>query len=632
MPENKHHIRKLDENLINQIAAGEVVERPASVLKELLDNAVDAGATHISVQIKNGGIDRISVIDNGIGIPSDQAVTAIKSHTTSKLTSPDDLMRIATLGFRGEALASIAAVSEVEITTRSSGDTSATRLSSTCGKQEQAEKASREVGTTVTVAKLFHTVPARKMFLKAPRTEYRKLLEVFIPVVLIQPHIHFTFESDGKTIHTLPAIIDAEPGTLHPQRVKELFPDLDLVDIFYDGESIVIEGMIAHPSHKSTKTTSRYIFVNGRPVWDSGIAKSVQIGTGRFLPEGMRVPFFVSLRLPFEHVDVNVHPRKTEVRFANPYRIYAAVESAIQKAYETNVRAVQTATERLEHEQKETNIRRSADQRQYDRFRPSLEQRTIDECPLNTNLKTNRKYNVEQSLSFSRSLLEDAITIDNVGSESKTIRSQSDDRSESQQTIAVDDVVRARQYLGRYIVAEVASSLLIVDQHAAAERIRFEQLLRDYQGKEIAGQQLMIPVTISLAEPEAMYVDEQKVVFEHLGYDITVHASSVTISSVPAVLASGDHEAVFNSLLGDLQELEDFADNESKLKAKYRDSIIATMACHSSVRMQQKISDQEAVALIRALFQCDNAYACPHGRPIVWRLVSEEIDRRFDRV
>ncbi|MFH1547479.1 MAG: DNA mismatch repair endonuclease MutL, partial [bacterium] len=327
-------IHKLDQKVIDQIAAGEVVERPSSVLKELLENSIDADSTIITVKIRNGGIDYLEVQDKGVGISKDDLDECLNSHSTSKILQIDDIENIDTLGFRGEALSSISSVSTISVVSkeRDSEELGGYKIKSIFGDKSETSSASRDVGTTIVVESLFQNIPARKKFLKSGKTEYRKILDVFQKIVLINPHIHFILFNDDKQVFNLPLVTDSQKGTLHPQRVSEIVKNIKLLPIFYDGEGITIGGFVGHPKHFSSRVSDQYIFVNGRGIWDSGIAKSISLGASRYIPVGSKIPFVISITILPHLIDVNVHPQKSEIRFANPYRVYSAVEDAVKKS------------------------------------------------------------------------------------------------------------------------------------------------------------------------------------------------------------------------------------------------------------------------------------------------------------
>ncbi|MEA3357030.1 MAG: DNA mismatch repair endonuclease MutL, partial [Patescibacteria group bacterium] len=560
-----------------------------------------AGASKIVIKISGGGVNEICVQDDGSGIKKDDLELALESHATSKIQSMQDIVSVNTLGFRGEALSSIASVSKLELVSRIEKDT-AYSISCLGGKLSKISAISRDIGTTVRVKDLFYNIPARRKFLKTPKTEYRHILEVFTPVVLINPDVHFILESAGKSVYNLPAVQDASPKSVHPQRVSDVLKKLDFVNLFYEGNAITIGGMVGHPKHHVSRSTSQYIFVNGRPVWDSGIAKSVSLGASRFIPDGHKVPVVIAIGVPFEQVDVNVHPRKVEVRFANPYRIYSAVEQAVKEAYKKLGKV-------------------SEDDVDFDRFRKSGESGMFKSSDVGI-IGAGRKYSVKESIDFSKKLIQDSVPIVQKGAFNTDGFSQ-DSTGGSE--------LRARQFLNRYIVVAVNHNLWIIDQHAAAERVRFEKLLKEYDGKGIESQSLLIPIIVDLQKADIAFISENLGVFKYLGYRLGVGKSKVEITEVPAILSDADHQKLFVEIVGHLRDVDEMASKKNVLKDKYRDVVMATMACHSSVRMNRKLSDQESSSIVKSLLLCDNSYSCPHGRPIVWKMSVNVIDKHFDR-
>ncbi len=615
-------IKKLDPNLVDQIAAGEVVERPASVVKELVENSIDAGADKIEIVIEDGGKKSISIKDNGLGMSVEDLEVAVESHTTSKIESLDDIVNIRTLGFKGEALSSIASVSKMQIISLEEGGDNAYKVLVDGGEKSEPEITSRNRGTTITVEDIFYNVPARRKFLKTDKTEYRKILEVFSPIALINPQVHFILKSDGREVYNLPSIKDVNQGAIHPDRLSELFKDIDFVELFYDGESITVGGVVAHPRHHKSRTRNRYVFVNGRPVWDSGIVKAVSVGANRFIPATEKVPFAISVNISPKYVDVNVHPQKSEVRFSNPYRVYSAVEKAVKAAYEKDLQENESDAE-------------------FARFRKDGVRQGLSHTEAKE-IDTRKVYDSEDSLRFSRMVLEDSRQSD----KRKTSNHREDDSeapsffsAESSGSTNEDITIEShatfgaptQQFLNRYIVTERGNELWIIDQHAAAERIRFETLLDNYENKSIESQLLMDAQEIELSKSEAAFVNENMETLEQLGYSLEIVDSAIKLKAVPALLQGGDHESVIMEILDELEQIDDFADKQGILRGKYRDSVIATMACHSSVRMNRKLARQEADGIVKDLMRCRNSYSCPHGRPIIWKLSPKEIEKHFER-
>jgi len=431
--------------------------------------------------------------------------------------------------------------------TSTGGEKTAASIEISEGVRSSVSSVGRERGTTVTIKNLFQSVPARRKFLKLPQTEYRKIVETFFPIALIHPEIHFLFESEGKVVYNLPAVHSASSGALHPQRVKELLPNLEFIELFYDGEGIIVGGFAGHPRHQGPKVGTRYVFVNSRPIWDGGVARSVETGASRFISQGMKIPFLISLNMPYAQIDVNVHPRKQEVRFANPYRVFTAVESAVKRSFQDSLRE-----ELLEKEDESVSrLRRGG---VVSSFGVSEENEQFMKTTSDGGHRFGRpsRQAVEESLSFSKMILNDsneAREYDSSNGQSVLDQVPSGNVSESDAL----DYVSARQFLGRYIVAEAKGALMIVDQHAAAERIRYEKLLCDYAADGVESQALMLPVEFSVSDAEALFVEEIRDVIAAFGYTVLVQGSKISISSVPLVIATGNHEHIFREILQDLQ-------------------------------------------------------------------------------
>lgn len=590
-------IHKLNQKVIDQIAAGEVVERPASVLKELIENSIDADARDINIKIENGGMSLIEVIDDGVGISKGDLGLCLDSHSTSKIKEIEDIINIDTLGFRGEALSSISVVSRVCILSRESGSskTGGNMIEVKGGDKSAIKTTSRDNGTTVVVEDIFYNIPARKKFLKSPRTEYRKILDVFLPIALINPNVHFVLENDGKQVYNLPAIKDSQKGTVHPQRLKSLIKDVEFFPVFYDGEGITIGGYIGHPKHFSKRVSEQYIFVNGRNIWDFGIVKSVSLGARRFIPKGTKIPFVISINILPRLVDVNVHPRKSEIRFLNPYRVYSAVEMSVNKAL--------GSVSKTDKENRDELFRVDQEEKQ----RPDIGH---DESRAEL-FRSGKDYDVDESMEFSRIILQDS------------------DVDEYKASFKGDNGAVV-QLLNRYIVTEKDGDILIIDQHAAAERIRFEKLLQEYSGKGVESQSMLVPIQLDITASDREFIKEYIKALRWFGFEFDIN-KKVSVKAIPSLLSGADISLLVKDVIERLKDVEEFENKDQILSGEYKDSVIAIMACHSSVRANKKISKLEAKQILEDLSKCENAYSCPHGRPIVWKLNPSEIDKHFNR-
>ena len=597
---NKYVLNELSQDVVNKIAAGEVVERPSSVVKELVDNSIDAGATKIQIKVVNGGIDLIEVSDNGSGIPKESLADIFRPHTTSKISSLEDLNNLLTMGFRGEALSTIVSVSDVVLSSKYIDSDSAFEIEYRGINDFSIKKTARESGTVVTVRNIFANIPARRKYLKTAQTEYKKILDILYPYFLIYPNIHFTLIKDEKKVFDLINLPNTKAGDISKERVKEVlkgeFTDR-MLKLFFNGNSIEILGLTAHPQDHQKTTANQYIFVNNRPIWDSGVAKAVIQGYERYIPFGERVPFIINIKINPDQIDVNVHPRKEEIRFLNPFRVYASVTEAVSKAVRASV-SYKIESEFKPAEFTSDNIKRK-----------EYTNRNITFSP-------NQSASVRDSLLFSKEVLNESSYIKTATSENTQV-----DEKEG------EGIRNIFQIFNKYIVIEFENDILwIIDQHAAAERINFEKFKKAKEGN-IDKQNLLVPVAIPASENELVIFDELKSIFSDLGFDYKMWKDKIIINSVPVEFVNTDFKKLFDEIFSLGNEQSDVSKGANKLK----EDILATMACHASVRSGQSLHREEMIDIYKRLMQCENPYSCPHGRPAVWKLKLSEIDSNFER-
>jgi len=570
-------IKKLSQEVVNQIAAGEVIERPASVVKELLDNAIDAKAEKIDIKIKNGGIRYIEISDNGIGIDKGDLAKVFEAHTTSKIQNLEDLNEILSMGFRGEALSTIVSVASVSMISKKKDGDFAYKVTGKGVDISKPTKSPRDTGTTVIVENLFKDIPARFKYLRAESTEYRKILEILTPYFLAYPEIHFTFSHNGKQIFNLPK---AKELSVRIANVLKGDFTKNMLSVFFDGEGMKITGYVARPEHNFNKTVHQYIFINKRPIYDRGIVRAVSEGFSRFIPEGKKVPFVMNFEIKSSLVDINVHPKKEEVRFMNPFRVYSAVEEAIKQALK-------------EYSTQETT--------------------TFRDKPTEINYKKQSSYNVSSGLKFSEQLLKNKVV------------SEPDEnlftRQEKAQEIQID--YQYFQIFKKFIIVQLEKEIWVVDQHAASERVSFEKIQKQFKENSVQVQNLLIPLEITLSDVETLFVEENKEILEEFGFKFDIKGNVVNISEVPVMLVNSDFESFFKDLISESDTKKD--------TQKVQDDIISVIACHASVRANQSLSIQEIKEIISQLKKCNNPTTCPHGRPIIWKITESELDKKFNR-
>ena len=610
------NIRILPENLSNKIAAGEVVERPASVVKELVENALDAGATRVIIEVEKGGQSLIQVSDNGVGMRRDDALLAIERYATSKISTDDDLFAIRTLGFRGEALPSIAAVSRFALITRDKAADAGTQISVDGGKIKNVSEIGAPEGTMITVKELFFNTPARRKFLKTVGTEMSHIADIVARMSLGHPEVQFRLIHNDKIVKSWPLV------SQHLDRVVDVLGKdlrLDLHPIEFNGNAVSILGWISSP--KVTRRTSRglYIYVNGRFVRDRSIQHGVFQGYAQRLVKGQFPIAVVFLKVPFDQVDVNVHPTKNEVRFVNPHQVHEAVKSAIaQTLYETDrlnwrpqngpqSQAPQKPSAIVESISPFTPAGKEPGKDDFG-FRPATSPSAVSSGPNGS-----------------------AESISDFGIKNR--EPQTTDGSQRQQErMFASKGFSALRVVGQlhnlYIVCESDGGLVLIDQHAAHERILFEQLKQRSNDRPSAAQKLLVPETLELNFREAEILGQMLADLKNLGLDIEPFGKNTFIvKAVPAVLSGRDLRPMIYEIVEKTAAVGYSPGLEDSL-----DQCRMVMACHGAIRANQPLSDSQIRALLKQLDECENSSHCPHGRPswVRWDLAT--LEKLFKRV
>jgi len=584
-------IHRLPETLVNQIAAGEVVERPASVVKELCENALDAGARNLEILIEEGGTRLIEVRDDGVGMTPEDASLSIERHATSKLRDEAQLSAISTLGFRGEALPAIASVSHFTLTTRTKGAPSAARLKGDGGTFERLEEVGAPEGTRVSVADLFFNTPARRKFLKKPATEAAQVTDVVMRLSLSRPEVGFQLTQNGRRSMAIAA------ETPLRDRValalgRETFEQLVAVD--GSRGQVRVTGFCGSPDVSAATSQKIQLFVNGRAVRDRSLQHAVARSYANLLPPGRYPVAVLFLALPLDRVDVNVHPQKSEVRFADPREAYEAILFSIGSA----LRPAPWLTASAEAPAVPFDARA---------FDPQAWGRAA--------------------------LLGDAAGPWASGAVTDDAAAQAPSGlGRRSPLLGPTGYFESLRYLGQladtYLVCEGADGALVVlDQHAAHERVLFEELRAARRGRELASQRLLVPAVIELGPVQAAAVAAHRERLLALGFEVEPFGGeSFSVAAVPAVLV----RAKLVPLLTDLAE--QLAQVESTDAAQDAENdVLATMACHAAIRAGDAIGPEEVRALFRSLDSIDFKVRCPHGRPVVTSLTRAELERRVER-
>jgi DNA mismatch repair protein MutL len=580
-------VQRLPEDLVNKIAAGEVVERPASVVKELVENALDAGARSVHVEIEDGGVRLVRVRDDGHGMSRADAEMALERHATSKLHVFEDLQRVATHGFRGEALPSIAAVSELVLRTRAEDSAAGTEVAVAHGRRQHVRDAGHPRGTTVEARDLFGAVPARRKFLRAPSTEAAHVAEALTLLALGRPETGFSLKSGARTILEAPPV-DGLAARLYQLFGARMVEDLAGVD--GGTEWVTVRGFVSRPDRPRPVRPNVRLFVNGRGVRDRALSKAV-LEAYRSAGAGDRgFEAFLFVEVPPHLVDVNVHPAKTEVKFADPRTVWMAVERAVREALSGGVREAPRA--------ELSGAGGGVASRAAAAVAAFLEQ-----------AGTGRTQPLWGRPGDGASLAAEA-------------------RGGAPAPLETPAPVVLGQHRLVYIVASDGDELLLVDQHTAHERVRFERLLDRASRHAVESQGLLAPLVVDLPPDLRPVLDAHGEALRELGYDVEPFGGGATrLRAVPAILGTSDPGPSLERVLRDLKEREaaDWA------VAGTRDRLAATLACHSAVRAGQPLNVEQMAAIVRDVFRTAHPTLCPHGRPTVVRVPREELSRWFGR-
>ncbi len=619
--------------LANQIAAGEVVERPASVVKELVENSLDAGAQRLVVEIVDGGKELIRVEDDGCGMRREDALRALERHATSKIKEVDDLFSIATLGFRGEAVPSIGSVSRMEIRTKPHGDLAGTRLLVEGGALKEVEDTGMAAGTVITIEDLFFNTPARLKFLKTPGTEARHITESLVRVGLSRPDVRILLKKDGKTKLDLPDVEDVKDRVLGVLG-RDVYDDLYETFEYPAVNGVVCRGYFSRPGHNQRSGKNVYTFVNGRYVSDSTIRAAIRGAYGTMLAKGRHPSVVLFLDVPFELVDINVHPAKTEVRFHDTNSIYRAVYHSIADQLAQapwlegrNVKTYKLDDQPRQHEGRHVGPGMAS-------FEP-LNARHRRQSQLKPGAPRAGSTGEVLSPFFHHPGgdrdLQRGFAARGAAPLSEPPRVPVGDVVEPQDHVGATNYFSSLKVIGQfkrmYIVCEDASGMVIIDQHAAHERIGFERLKAIFAKDHKEVQPLLFPQRLELDAMRAETLEDHLGFFEKAGFEVEPFGGqSFALKSVPAVLSRAKHAAMITDAVDDLAEL-----GRSDRMDEAMESVLSRMACHSVVRGPTPLSHEEMESLLEQMDEIDFKANCPHGRPVYYRIPLMELEESFDR-
>jgi len=583
-------IKVLPESLINQIAAGEVVERPSSVVKELVENSIDAGAKKIEIELKNAGKTFIKITDDGCGMTEDDLELALQRHATSKIRDESDLWKIKTMGFRGEALASISSVSKMIIRSRTAEDLGGMEIQSVGGEIKCKQEVGMPTGTQIEVYDLFFNTPARQKYLKQESTELGHITSTLNTIALAHPDLAFKLTHNDKIVFDLVKCSDLI------SRVADIFGKATaeaMLPVFYGGSAFQIDGFIGKPLLSRSTSQHQYFFVNNRPIQHFLLANTIKTAFHSMLMENKKPVFILNIKIDPALIDVNVHPRKTEIRFEDQQSLIKVVYGCVKVALEKNILIPKGFTESQRY--------------------------MSDSFPKDEN---------REKFKMQNGLFEPEI-------ENKSVRAQS--FGDGEFTMELNDRKAAglnnlnikpiSQIFNSYIVAENDGGLVLIDQHAAHERVRFEELISQFENQEKSIQPLLMALQMELSNEEVSLIQENMKIFTELGFEIEPFGGNTfALHAVPTFLAKENMDEVIKGVLDDILNQK----NTSKMHG-HSEEILTYMSCRSAIKFGQKLNMPEMQALIMQMEKLKRPYTCPHGRPTMVSLTLDELGKMFGR-
>lgn len=629
-------IKLLDNSTINKIAAGEVVERPSSVIKEIVENAIDAGAGNITIEIKDGGTTFIRITDDGSGIPADEVKTAFLRHATSKITAVEDLDSVFSLGFRGEALASIAAVSKVQMMTKTRQSEIGTKIVINGGILEEIKPCGAPNGTSITIEDLFYNVPARRKFLKKPASESGYISDIVNKFVLGHPEISFKYINNNTTIIQTSGNNDIKTAMYH---VYGKDAATKMLEITSKDNDMKVSGLIGKPELSRANRSYENLFINGRYIKSEIVSNAAEDAYKTRLMIGKFPVYAISLTLDPSMVDVNVHPAKLEVRFRDEDAVYQFIYDSIINTFKDKVliresdweskpsAAVNEFIENIKQDEKTVNPVKQEFSENFKAAPKKLAGLRSEASSfinkLNKSVSEDEKLkgelllkSVEKNIGPTE-IREKKVNYDNVSIETKEF---------SEEKPFFNNYRIIGQIFGTYWIIEQNNSMFVIDQHAAHERILFEKITEEFSNGSIVSQKLFDDEKLVLSETEKVLLEENIELFKKFGFEIKKESENWYLSSVPYIFDKPANAAFLTDML-DMIHTEKLANvYDSKFIS------IATMACKAAVKARDKISVSEAEEMIKKLLSLKNPFSCPHGRPTIIEMTEYELEKKFKRI
>ena len=646
----------LDDATINKIAAGEVVDRPSSIVKELIENSIDAGATKVIIEIKNGGISYIKITDNGCGFASDDVELAFERHATSKIRKEEDLLHIKSMGFRGEALASIAAISKVTLTSKNINESTGVRAIVEAGNILSVEKCGTPQGTIIEVRDVFYNVPARYKFLKKDFTEAGYIEDVVTRIALANSKVSFKLISNGKIILS----------TLGKGKINDTIYDVfgrdiynNLIDVDYEYESMRVTGVIGQPCISRSTRSQQFTYINSRYIKDKIISSAIDRACLQKYAIGKFAFVVLNLDINPKHVDVNVHPSKLEVKFDDEGEVFEAVYHSIKNALEQDAiknspfSIIKNEVKEANYEKTPSNeeqikvkydsltgdfnvksiVTKETEKKEEKIFKPYVaeeNQENIYKIAFNNssnaeeNIQIDRYIAIEENLEEIKTEVGKIESVDNILDEKEA--SKLENIKEVSQTKEPIYYKYVGQVFDTYIIIQIEEKMYIIDQHAAHERLLYEQIKANYFSKNSNSQILLLPILVELTQKEMDAVNENQEILKNVGFEFENFGDrTIKISGVPNIGYDLDYKGVF------LDTIDEILGANKTYRESKEDRFIATLACKAAVKGNMNLSYKEQIALLDDMVKLDNPFNCPHGRPTAFEISRYEIERRFLR-
>ncbi|MCT4509283.1 MAG: DNA mismatch repair endonuclease MutL [Tepidibacter sp.] len=624
-------INLLDEYTINKIAAGEVVERPSSVVKELVENSIDAKSSKITIEISNGGKNLIRITDNGHGIPKSQVEKSFLRHATSKISEIDDLYELDSLGFRGEALASIASIARVELITRTIEDTIGVKVCIEGGVIKSKEPIGTSIGTTIIVKDLFFNTPARKKFLKSSTSENINITDMINKLCIGNPGIQFKYINNNRIMLTSPGDNNLK-NTVRSIYGKKISDNLKNVEI--ETDFLKLEGYIGNNTIYRNNKTLQHIYINGRYVKSKLILAAIYEAYKGILPINKHSICFLNLSIDAQKIDVNVHPNKLEIKFEDDQRIFNLIKIKINELLlSTNLIPKYVVKEEIKKEEDKENVisiddlimditKEKTDSNKSEENETQIEINNVQEKSIDYGItkredkeliKTEKnnflKHNIKESMSF---YIEETKACNQ-----EILEEYQDEKLKNLNIVGT--------IFNTYIICQSKESIFLIDQHAAHERVVYEEYLAKFKTENISSQILLKPIIIDLSNKDMLIIENKLDIFMKFGFEVELFGNnSIVVRSVPNVFGVPESE---NFII-------DIIDNIDKLSNNYdlKKEQIASMACKSAIKANDRIENLEINTLIEKLKRCNNSYTCPHGRPVIVEMTKKEIEKMFKRI